>query len=429
MFPEVNYSIPKEVQEKLLDVEKISNQCLTLFIGPPAEMHGALWICSEDLASIIEMKEKISAIIRFNNAGGYEFVADYIQGGKTSTPGIVNVGKETFNFSDLQNKLLLTTKLKDVELYASTLYLKEDIVWKGDAKKKPDPARCLKIMQTKEAPNKNPDIFCIYFVRSDVTLKMKFSPFQARMAAEFYTNKINIRMQNVATEETLNKLRAINPKTLEIDAKILFPLKILIRQIYFRVRRHYINEVRIGQMKKMEFASKLECLKKKVVIKVCGDIEICKKALFYCIDKGHLSLRGKRERFTWDLMNPYHKLIGKTNIRINLPKENSKGRKILNLVTKIKKTFNYYAEKTLETGPGQIPNFFTVRKAFNTIETMRDKNKTYKNYSQLMNFCKPDVKSGMRNIKRKISFLAYSGDNDIFFEYLGFIRDFQFTKG
>ena len=53
----------------------------------------------------------------------------------------------------------------------------------------------------------------------------------------------------------------------------------------------------------------------------------------------------------------------------------------------------------------------------------------YKNVGQLANFCKPDVKSGMRNIKRKISFLSYAGDNDIFFEYLGFIRDFQFTKG
>jgi predicted HicB family RNase H-like nuclease len=429
MYPEINYSIPKEVQEKLQDTEKISSQCLTLFIGPPTEMRIALWICSEDLASLIEMKEKISGIIRRNNANGYEFVADYVQGGSKTTPGIVNVGKETINFTDMQNKLLLTEKLKNLELYASTLYLKEDIDWKGDAKKKPDPARCLKVMRTKEVANKNPDIFCIYFVRSDVTLKMRFTPFQARLAAEFYTNKINIRMQNVATEETKNKLREINPKKLEIDAKILFPLKILVRQIYFRVRRHYINEVRIGQMKKMEFASKLECLKKKVVIKVCDDIEICKKALFYCIDKGHLSLRGKRERFTWDLMNPYHKLMGKMNIRINLPKEDSKGKKILNIVTKLKKSFNYYAEKTLETSAGQIPNFFTVRKAFNTMDIMRDKNKTYKNVGQLANFCKPDVKSGMRNIKRKISFLSYAGDNDIFFEYLGFIRDFQFTKG
>ena len=79
-------------------------------------------------------------------------------------------------------------------------------------------------------------------------------------------------------------------------------------------------------------------------------------------------------------MNPYHKLIGKTNIRINLPKEDSKGKKILNIVTKLKKSVNYYAEKTLETAPGQIPNFFTVKKAYNTIEGMRDKNKTYKSY-------------------------------------------------
>jgi predicted HicB family RNase H-like nuclease len=265
-------------------------------------------------------------------------------------------------------------------------------------------------------------------VRSDVTLKMRFTSFQARMAAEFYTNKINIRLQNIANSEALNKLKEMNPKKLEIDSSILFPLKIAVRQLYFRVRRHYINEVRIGNLKKMEFAGKLECLKKKVVNKICGDIEICKNALFYCIDKGHLSLRGKREKFAWDLMNPYHKLLGKLNIRINLPKENSKGKKFLNIVTKLKKSFNYYAEKTLETSAGQIPNFFTVRKAYNTIDSMRDKNKTYKDFKQLMSFCKADMKSGIKNIKRKLSFLAFSGENDIFFEYLGFIRDFQFAK-
>jgi hypothetical protein len=151
--------------------------------------------------------------------------------------------------------------------------------------------------------------------------------------------------------------------------------------------------------------------------------------LTYCIDKGHLSLRGKRERFTWDLMNPYHKLMGKSNIRINLPKDDSKGKKILNIVTKLKKSNNYYAEKTLETAPGQIPNFFAVKKAFNSIDGMRDKVKTYKKIGELLNFCRPDNKSGMRNIKRKISFLAYSSDNDIFFEYLGYIRDYQFAKG
>ena len=95
----------------------------------------------------------------------------------------------------------------------------------------------------------------------------------------------------------------------------------------------------------------------------------------------------------------------------------------------LKKSNNYYAEKTLETSAGAIPNFFTVKKAYNTLDSLRDKVKTYKEVKELMNFCRPDNKSGMRNIKRKISFLAYASDNDIFFEYLGFIRDFQFNKG
>lgn len=429
MYPEINYTIPKEVEEKIQDTEKISSQCLNIFIGPPTVMTEALWICSEDLSAILEMKTKISAMITVNNSNGYEFVAEYIQGKNSLTPGICNVGKDSINFTDMQNKLLLTEKLENLELYSNTLYLKENLEWTGDAAKKPDPSRCLKVLRTKEVPNKNPDVFCIFDVRSDITLKMKYTPFQARMAAEFYANKINIRIQNIAVQETKKKLKEVNPKKLEIDAKMLFPLKILVRQIYFKVRRHYINKVRVGEMKKMDFATKLECLKRKVVDKVCDGIEICKKALNFCIDKGYLSLRGKRERFAWDLMNPYHKLLGKTNIRINLPKENSKGKKILNMISKMKKGYDYYAEKTLETAAGATPNFFTVRKAYNTIESMRNKNKTYKEANQLMEFCKPDIKSGLRNIKRKISFLAYSGDNDIFFEYLGFIRDFQFNKG
>lgn len=428
MFPEIDYKMPSEVLEKLMDPAKISTQCLNIFLGPPSNLGEAMWICSEDLKAILDFQEKISSIIRFNNNASYDFVADYIRNGQEQVNGIVSVDKEKLNFSDMSHKLLLSVEFKDFELYASTLYLKEDIEWKGEPSKKPDPARCLKLLQTSQVANKNPDIFCIYFQRSDITMKMTLNTFQARMAAELYVNKINIRMQTVHTSLTASMLATLNPRKLEIDAKILFSLKIQVRMVYFRVRRHYINQVRVGILTKTVFASKLEVLKRKVVSKVCSDLDICKRAILYCIDKGYLSLRGKRERFAWDLMNPYHRLMGKINIRISLPAEESRGKRILNVVTKIKKTYDYYAEKVSETAQGQIPNFYTIRKAYNTIIVMRDVNKVYKRFDELTQFCKADVKSATNNIKRKISFLSYAGDNDIFFEYLGFIRDFQFTK-
>ena len=221
MFPEINYSMPSEVLEKLMDPAKIANQCLNIFLGPPSHLGEAMWICSEDLKAILEFQERISSIIRFNNNASYDFVADYIRGGTEQINGIVSIDKEKLNFSDMSHKLLLSVEFKDFELYASTLYLKEDIEWKGDATKKPDPARCLKVLQTSQVANKNPDIFCIFFQRSDITMKMTLNTFQARMAAELYTNKINIRLQAVHVGITTSNLATLNPKKLEIDAKIL----------------------------------------------------------------------------------------------------------------------------------------------------------------------------------------------------------------
>lgn len=427
MYPEINYVIPSEVSEKITDQAKISNQCLTLFIGPPIGVRDALWICHEELSKILEFQEKLTTSIKYSNNLSYDFVADYIKKG-TSTHGIVTIDKERLNLSDLSHKLIMSVEFKDFELYASTLYLKEDFEFTGDASKKPNPERCFKLFQTNQVKNNNPDIFCIFVQRSDISLKLKLNNFQGRMAAEFYTNKINIRLQNIHVLKKTKELTALNPKQLEIDSRLLFPLKIQVRQDYFRVRRHYINLVRVEKLTKLDFASKLECLKKRIVGKICGGLDICKRALLFCIDKGHLSLRGKKERFAWDLMNPYHRLMPKMNLRINLPSENSKGKKILQLIAKMKKTNNYYAEKISESGAGETPNFYTIRKAYNTIRMMTDPNKEYKKFNELNSFCKADVKSATTNIKRKISFLSYAGTNDIFFEYLGFIRDFQFTK-
>ena len=143
MYPEINYSIPSEVSEKITDQAKISNQCLTLFIGPPIGVKDALWICHEELSKILEFQEKLTTSIKYSNNLSYDFVADYIKKG-TSTHGIVTIDKERLNLSDLSHKLIMSVEFKDFELYASTLYLKEDFEFTEDASKKPNPERCFK---------------------------------------------------------------------------------------------------------------------------------------------------------------------------------------------------------------------------------------------------------------------------------------------
>ncbi len=263
MYPEIYYIIPTEIREKMIDTGKVANQCLSIFLSPPITTEEAVWICSDNLGSILDFQEKLSSIIHINNKVSYDFVADYIRNGKEQINGIVSVDKEKLNFSDMSHSLLLSIELKHFELFASTLYLKDDINWKGEVGKKPNPAHCLQLIQTSKVSDKNPDIFCIYYQRFDITMKMNLTTFQARMAAEFYVNKINIRLQALHVNQTTSNLASMNIKKLEIDAKILFPLKIQTRQEYFRVRRHYINQVRTGALNKTDFINKLEFLKKK----------------------------------------------------------------------------------------------------------------------------------------------------------------------
>jgi len=54
-----------------------------------------------------------------------------------------------------------------------------------------------------------------------------------------------------------------------------------------------------------------------------------------------------------------------------------------------------------------------------------EKKNQVKNIEALGALCNFDKKSSTSNLKRKIALMHYVGQNDPFFEYLGFIRDTQ----
>jgi len=426
LYPEINYSIPKEVLENFGDPAKASDQCLLILLNPIMNLNEAAWLCHPDIKIILDYQVKISKIIYDFNMKSYDFVADYIQNKSVIIKGIMTLNNEKFIFNDHNKKMVLSAAWKDVEPYAYSLYLKEEIEWKGTGTR-PESQRCLRFYRKSEIKNKNPDYFCAYFHRNDITRRVLMKSAQGRFAAEMYTNKINIRLHAVTVKANLLQLAKMNQKSLEVDAKILFALKMEVRRMYFVMRHGFINLVKAGLLKKIDLNLKLADAKAKSIEKVCAGNELCKKAMNFSIDKGYLPLKGKREKFAMDLQNPFNSRMPKLNIKIDLPKTGSMGKAIMSAVAKMKGTKNYFAEKIPESPAGQVPNMTAIRKAFNTVFALREK-REYKSMSQVSSSCKAGERNASNNIRRKISLLWYAGDNDVFFEYLGFIRDFQLTK-
>ncbi len=426
LYPEIDFAVPKEVLQIFGDPSKASEGCLVLLLGPVMSLSEASWICHLDMKTLLLLQEKLSRMIFDANQKSYDFVADYISGKTTVIKGVMTLDKDKFIFNDMNKKMVLSADWKDVEPYATALYLKEELDWRGSGEK-PDSQRCIKFFRKSELKNQNPDYFCAYYQRNDITRKFLLQMPQGRFAAEMYANKVNTRLQEVTVKASLLELAKMKQNTLEIDAKLLFSLKVQVRKFYFLQRHYLVNQVKLGDLKKGDLKQKLEEKKKWAIDKVCGGIALCKNALGFCVDKVLLPLKGIREKFAWDPQNPYHRLMPKVNIKMDLLKEGSIGKAILSAVAKMKGTKNYFAEKIPESAAGEIPNSTAIKKAFNTVLSLREK-KEYKSFFDISSSCKSSARNSSNDIRRKVSFLQYAGDNDIFFEYLGFIRDFQLTK-
>jgi hypothetical protein len=272
--------------------------------------------------------------------------------------------------------------------------------------------------------NNNPDYFCIIYKKEDINTQKELPIGISRFAAQMYANKMNIRLQEIAVKISLTDIAKMPTGTLNVDSHILFPLKTDIRRRYFIDRHLLVDSLVDGSISREELQSRLKEIRESTINKVCGGLELCKNAVNYSIDRELLPMKGVRERFSYDIENPYHRVMPRFSMRIDMPSVDSSGRKIIEAVSQITGARNYFAEKVPESGPGQIPNFVSIKKAYNTVRSLRE-NKVYKAIDELAKSCKQSERTNMENVRRKISYLMYAGDNDIFFEYFGFIRDFQ----
>ena len=112
---------------------------------------------------------------------------------------------------------------------------------------------------------------------------------------------------------------------------------------------------------------------------------------------------------------------------INVPNKDSPGKKAVDEVSKIKGSKEYFAEK-LPQGKGGVPIHDDIKKAYNTLLGLKEQSKKYEDMKDVKKSCKADERNKISHVRRRISFMMFSGDNDIFFEYFGYLRDYQFKK-
>lgn len=399
-------------------------------------MTEAAWLCHEDLKQVYIFQDKLSQIVRENNSKRYDFFIHYIAEKSQRIPGIITLTTtQKFIFTNLQNKILINCDFSEIKPYALSLYLKEELPWKGNFVLKPETSRCFKIQRKGEAFVNNPDYFCVFHGKSDIKMKYDYNIIQARYQAEMYSNKLNLRLQAKALSDSLDKIKKLSGNA-DVDSDTLLPIKTQVRNEYFILRHKLLCFVHLDKMKKEEFEKHLAKSKEKIIKSVCKGIEICEKAVMLIKDSGLLPLKGVRERFAMDVQNPFNSLMPKTSLRVELPQGGSVGKKLLEEVAKMKNSknlnSNLYGIDNLipESGPGEVPNVTALKKAFNTIVTIRDyNNKKFSRVEQMNQYCRLNSRNNAFDLKRKVALLQYLGENDNFLDYLGDIRrDVFFRK-
>ncbi len=343
--------------------------------------------------------------------------------------GVVTLQNEELRFQDLSGRMSLKIPFQEINPYAISLYLKEDLQWTGGLTGKPESARCLKIQRKGESYSPIPDYFCIYYSRSDVKGREPLNIIQARYMAEMYTNKINNRLQSISLSAALNSMNQ-RSGSIEVDSNVLSPIKNQVRNDYFIVRHKMLNFLKMEKITRDQFEINIQKTKEKIINSVCSGIEVCKKAMHLSLNRGLLPLKGYRERFAMDIQNPFNSLVPKTNIKISLPNGGSVGRKLLEQVNDLisAKERNFMTDPIPDSAPGEIPNVVTLKKAFNTFVALRDRTEFYGRVEELGQNCRANVRINSNNLKRKVAILSYVGTHDTFFEYLGHIRNEMISK-
>jgi len=193
------------------------------------------------------------------------------------------------------------------------------------------------------------------------------------------------------------------------------------RANYIISRHSIIQEYRQNMLTKTEVTQKLEELKNSLVISSCNGIDVCMKALFYCIDKGLLPLSGSREKFAMDIQNPYSSIVPSMRLAIKSVVTGA-GREMVNRAAMNKGSMSYWAQNLPAAAKGETPNMTNIKLAFNTFSEMRE-NKMYSSIADFAQNCRADARNKSKNIKRKIAMMNVATVIDPYLAYLGLVHD------
>ena len=75
-YPEIDYTIPKEILDKIGDQTKVGDQCLLIPLGPITSVSQAVWICHESPQKLFKMQNFLDC--RFKGPIGFQFLWLYI---------------------------------------------------------------------------------------------------------------------------------------------------------------------------------------------------------------------------------------------------------------------------------------------------------------------------------------------------------------
>lgn len=368
-------------------------------------------------------QEKLSEKVRQSNRE-YDFFIHYVKDSSKLIPGVLEYTEEAVKFITMQREVLMEILYENILPYSLALYAKEDLRWNGALPDKPEAARCFKFERRKS--KNEPEIFCVFYSRSDIGMRSLLNLVEARWAADMYAIKLNIRLQRKLLNLALRELSRLKTPTMDFEDSMLVPIKNQIRNEYFQARHQLVNYVKLGKLDRSKFNGEIEKLKRNLTFKVCNSITVCVKAIEYSLEKGLLPLSGTRERFSMDLQNPYNSLMPKTFLRIPLPNGGELGKKLMEKMLSLKGG-KIPVEGIPESMNGEIPNLSSIKKAFNTMAFLRDRTVRFFSIEQMQNNCRSSVRHNSNHLRRKVALLPYMGNKDVFFKFFGSVRDRQMS--
>ena len=165
--------------------------------------------------------------------------------------GIINIINENLIFSYIKKNEGKTRRkyhtetikilLSAVHSYATTIYNKSELPWKGDNLYKPDSAKCFKVTydinsnteSKKFVPNKKVKLtdlfFCTFFNKNDIAMKNKLSNEMAAFLNSLFVARINLKIHSHNLDISRKKIKDFSGKSLTCIDEIVEPIKYEIR--------------------------------------------------------------------------------------------------------------------------------------------------------------------------------------------------------